>query len=91
MKNILLHELTLDELTERVSDKVVEKVRPLFPSKENQEYITRQETAKFLRISLPTLRAWTISGRLKSYRIGSRVRYRKSEVIASLKELPFRS
>jgi excisionase family DNA binding protein len=47
-------------------------------------FITRKETAKLLGISLPTLRSWTISNKLPSYRISSRIRYKQSEVIAYL-------
>jgi len=45
-------------------------------------FITRKEAIKILGITLPTLRAWTVAGMIPSYRISSRVRYKRSEVIA---------
>lgn len=48
------------------------------------DILTREETAKLLSISLPTLWNWTKKNILKSYGIGSRVYYKKDEVINSL-------
>lgn len=48
-------------------------------------FMTREEVANFLKISLPTLWAWTKNGTLKSYTIGNKVRYVESEVIAAAK------
>jgi excisionase family DNA binding protein len=52
------------------------------PIEEQAIFITRKETIKILGITLPTLRAWTVAGRIPSYRISSRVRYKRSEVIS---------
>ena len=47
-------------------------------------YLKREEVAKLLRVSLPTLHDWTKSGIIKAYRIGGRVLYKESEVKGSL-------
>lgn len=44
------------------------------------DYLTRKETAQILRVTLPTLYDWTKRGYLQSYRMGSRIRYKRSEV-----------
>lgn len=49
-------------------------------TKEPDKYITRQEAADILHITLPTLLTWTLDGKVKGYRIGRRVLYKKSEV-----------
>lgn len=49
--------------------------------------LTRQEVAKWLDISLPTLHAWTKNGILQAYRIGNKVRYKKSEVLDALQTI----
>ena len=90
MKKIYLHELTEEELLEKFSEEVRKILKPYLKIHAEEEYLTRAETAKFLRISLPTLRCWTVSGKLQSYRIMSRVRYKKSEVEKALTELPYR-
>jgi excisionase family DNA binding protein len=51
---------------------------------EPEQLLTRKDAARLLGITLPTLRAYTRSGLLKGYRIGSRVRYKRSEVINGL-------
>jgi excisionase family DNA binding protein len=52
------------------------------PIQEEAILLTRKETIKILRITLPTLRAWTIAGRIPCYRVSSRVLYKRSEVFA---------
>jgi hypothetical protein len=60
-------------------------------SKINQEVseslLTRVEAAKELKISLPTLSSWTKQGKITSYGKGSRVYYKKNELIGSLEKL----
>jgi len=51
------------------------------PHNEHSELITREQTAELLRVSLPTLHNWTKSGLLQSYKIASRVRYKREEVM----------
>jgi excisionase family DNA binding protein len=57
------------------------------PPKESEEYLTREETAKILKCSLPTLWDWTKKDLLQSYRIGNKVRYLRSEVMSSPKAI----
>jgi excisionase family DNA binding protein len=57
------------------------------PTPEKVEYITRKETAQILGVSLVTLCEWTKTGTLQGYRIGSRVRYKKDEVLSSLQKV----
>lgn len=52
-----------------------------------KHYMTREEAAKLLGVSLHTLNKWTKEGKLKGYRIGSRVRYVASELENSLTEI----
>lgn len=48
--------------------------------------LTRQETANLLKVSLVTLWDWTRKDVDPAYHIGYKVRYKKSEVLASLKQ-----
>ena len=50
------------------------------PPPQPESYITRQEAADMLHITLPTLLAWTMAEKLKGYRIGRRVLYKKNEI-----------
>ncbi|WP_076548666.1 helix-turn-helix domain-containing protein [Maribacter ulvicola] len=51
------------------------------------QLLTRQEVAKWLDVSLPTLHAWTKNGILQSYRIGNKIRYKKNEVLNALQSI----
>jgi excisionase family DNA binding protein len=51
------------------------------------ELITRKETALILGISLPTLNDWTKTGIIPAQRIGTRIRYQRTSVYASLKDI----
>ena len=53
----------------------------------NDILLTRQETAEMLSISLVSLWDWQRKGILPAYRIGNKVRYKKSEVLNSLKQM----
>lgn len=53
-------------------------------SVEDDELLTRTKAKEILGVSYPTLRAWTDDGKLKAYRIGTRIRYKRSEVYAAL-------
>ena len=48
--------------------------------------LTREETAKLLSVSLVTLWDWTKKDIIPAYRIGNKVRYKKSEVFKSLNQ-----
>jgi excisionase family DNA binding protein len=50
----------------------------------DESLMTREETARLLKVSLPTLNEWTKKGILRSYRLGNVIRYKKEEVIISL-------
>ncbi len=52
---------------------------------QSPELLTRNEAAKYLGVSLPTLNEWTKTGVVKGYRIGSRVRYKLPEIEVALK------
>lgn len=43
-------------------------------------YLTRQETAKALKVSLPTLWKLTTNGDIKSVKVGRSVKYAESEI-----------
>jgi excisionase family DNA binding protein len=49
-----------------------------------EELLTRVEAAHLLGITLPTLREYTRRGIVKGYRLGARVRYKRSEVLGGL-------
>ena len=55
--------------------------------KDSEILLTREETAKLLSISLVTLWKYTKNNLFPAYRIGSKIRYKKSEVLLALKQM----
>jgi excisionase family DNA binding protein len=53
------------------------------------EHYSRIETAKKLKISLPTLWKLTKDGTIPAYKIGKRVLYRTTDVEAALRQMNF--
>ena len=54
--------------------------QPITPS----EYLTRQETADLLKVSLVTLSDWNKKKILNPYRLGNLIRYKRSEIEQAL-------
>lgn len=54
-------------------------------SKSNEDLRTSKEAAKFLGVSQVTLHKWKSIGMVKSYSIGTRIRYRQSDLEKALK------
>ena len=75
---------------EQLANAIVEKLQVLYlPKPERnpvftEEYLTREQIKNLLQISYPTINTWAEKGILKVYRIGTRKRYKKSEVEAAL-------
>tara|TARA_R100000789_G_C2961949_1_gene138205 strand:+ start:134 stop:421 length:288 start_codon:yes stop_codon:yes gene_type:complete len=88
-KKIEIQEITVDELADKVADKLLNKIKHYLDdlhTNESDVYLTRQETADFLKINITTLWNWTNKGKIKSYGIGNRRYYNKQEIIALLKK-----
>ena len=89
MGEIILHQTPLADLRAMISDVVAEQLQKqqVPTEKEPLKILTRHETARMLGISLPTLHVWTKDGSIQGVRIGSRVRYRLTDVEAALKNI----
>ena len=74
-----------EEITEIVNQKVEQAINkdadklPNYP-----EILSRKEVAELLGISLVTLWTWSKKGIIPSYVIGTRIRYKKAEVLKAL-------
>lgn len=88
---IILNGISFEQLENSlktiVQNEVQKIVSGLTATKPEPELITRKETALILGISLPTLNDWTKNGTIPAQRIGTRVRYQRANVYASLKDI----
>ncbi len=85
---ILIQNMNTDELKSLIGEAVENKLQSFNPKPQPKEkYLTRHETAKALRVSLPTLNVLTKTGKIAGYRIGGRVLYKETDVDTSLKQI----
>lgn len=89
MQNTIFTSMPIQEFQNAISEAVRLELSNLNiqTPPEKVEFITRKETAQILGISLVTLNEWTKTGTLQGYRIGSRVRYKKTEIENSLQKM----
>lgn len=91
MQTVISTTFTPDELTGLIMAAVERTVRPMIEAAvqppHSPKLLTRQETARFLGVSLPTLHEWTMNGKITANRIGTRVRYYQTDVEAAVQQI----
>ena len=89
MEPILLNGINLSDIKKVLREVLEEKsndfAKPV--KSEDQEFLTRKEVAKLLKISLTTLNDWSKQGIVQAYRIGNRVLYKKKEIVDSVSKV----
>jgi excisionase family DNA binding protein len=80
---IILHNLSPLEL-EMLIKKIVEEVLNNAPIDNPYELLTREEACSLLKFNKTSLWKWTKKGKIIAYGIGTRVLYKKSELMESL-------
>lgn len=87
-KTIQIQDITVEELADKIADKLLLKLETyldqLAVKKEDDIYLTRKETAAFLKINITTVHNWTKRGKLKAHGLGNRVYYKKSDLKKAL-------
>ena len=82
MKNILILEITKQELLQELRDTVVNEIKLLLneTNSNKRQLLTRKEVCELLDISESTLNRWTKDGKLVTHNKGNRVYYKRSDV-----------
>lgn len=71
----------IDVIVERVSEKILSAT-----TKKESRYYTRLETARLLRMTLPTLARLTKDGLITAKKVGNRILYDAEAIDAAVKE-----
>ncbi len=91
MTHVVLTSIPVDDLkdliAEAVNQELAKHLPPANQSPCSNELLTRREAARLLGISLPTLLDYTKQGKITGYRLGTRVRYKRSELEQSLTQI----
>jgi excisionase family DNA binding protein len=87
MEKILFTGIDVDDLLKKIGQIIDGKLSQVSIQNlnENQtKFLSRQEVAKLLKISLPSLNTYSKLGWLQSYKMGNRVLYKQDEVEQAL-------
>lgn len=87
--SILNIEALVSVIMEKLEPLIAEKLRTITPEPgpAQPEIMTRKQVAELLGISLPTLHDRIQTGTLKAYRQGSRVYFKRREVLEALTKI----
>jgi len=80
MLNITPNELA-NLIKEGIKTELSELKKTLHPDHLESPHLTRRETAKFFGVSLNCVNDWTRKGILKSYKVGQRTYFKRSELM----------
>lgn len=92
MPNTVLISMDAKDFRSFIASAVKDAVKSEFESRSfnitdgPKTYLSRKEAAELLCVSLPTLNDWSKSGIVPSYKLGSRVRYRLTDIQAALRK-----
>jgi excisionase family DNA binding protein len=88
MQNLILTPLSIEQLQNLINDAVKIGIEQTLPAPKDQtRLLTRKEVCELLNITLVTLHEWTKNGTIAAYKVGSRVRYKQSEVFNTLQRI----
>ena len=94
MQNIILTQFSVEQFQSEIANAVrlgLEQSQTTqnttTTTTEQTELLTRNEVCNLLHITLPTLHNWTKEGLITGYRIGTRIRYKRAEVLATLNKV----
>jgi excisionase family DNA binding protein len=84
-QTIQLLNITTNDLTnlikEGIKSELSEFKNSINPESLESPHLTRRETAKYFGVSLNCINDWTRKGILKSYKVGQRVFFKRSELL----------
>lgn len=89
MKKHLIIEITPEELSELIQSSVeasLSKFKEELQPNDPDELMSRKEAAKYLQISLTTLWHWMRDGKVKYYKNGSKIYFKRQELVDSLNQ-----
>ncbi|RBP34473.1 helix-turn-helix protein [Oceanihabitans sediminis] len=87
METIQFLSTTPTALANLIDEKIkaqLDELKQNFQPKEPDEFLTRNETADLLKISLTALHDWVNKGILKPYKMGNKTYFSRKEVIETL-------
>ena len=93
MTQIQVFQLSVEDLSTMIRQSVASELQKVSnfisqtPKDESDKILTREEVCKLLKVSTTTLFNWNNDKILENHKVGRRVYYKKSDVLAKLNPL----
>ncbi|WP_395051350.1 helix-turn-helix domain-containing protein [Flavobacterium sp.] len=84
---IQIENINAEEFKDEIIKGVIMALKELnfkFQNSDEDQILTREEAAKMLSVSFVTLWSWDKKDILQTYRIGNKIRYKKSDLLNAL-------
>lgn len=88
MEEKTFYNASVEDLADRVANKLEERLSKKAPDFKKDGYLTRRQLSELLSVDLATLHRWGKSGKLPCYRLGGRIYYKQSDLESVLEKVP---
>ncbi|MBN1134616.1 MAG: helix-turn-helix domain-containing protein [Methanosarcinaceae archaeon] len=88
MQEQISRNASIEELADRIADKIEERIIARTNYSKKDRYLTRRQLSELLSVDLSTLHRWSKAGRLPSYRMGGKIYYKYSDLEREMKKVP---
>lgn len=88
INSTIIHSVTPEEFSEAIRSIIREELSRFNHPETAPRFLSRQEVANLLKISLPTLNEYTRTGIIKGSRVGTRVLYDEASIKEAVKAIP---
>ena len=90
VQDMLFSSISINELENRIVNRLITELGAVStnsnPTPQADDLITAKQVSKLLGVSLVSIHKWKKDGKLKFYRFGTRIRFKKSEVLQTDKD-----
>jgi excisionase family DNA binding protein len=83
-EHIFLSGISIEEFEADLLEKLKALIQPALIAiqrEEAEDFLTRKQVAKLLGVSLVTISKWQKNGNIKFHRFGTRIRFKRSEIL----------
>ena len=88
VQQVILTQLSIEQLQNVINNAVQTGLAQFKPTQPEQtNLLTRKQVCEILNITAPTLHEWTKNGTVTAYKVGTRVRYKQTEVLNTLQRV----